>query len=124
MPIVAIISRKHLIFKNKKSHMKKKISFLHLVIALSIWTYKKTWSSRYIFFSKNVKKITSVGSSAFHKKFTTIGSANTCNFFGNQNQKILISKKITTMGSEHNLNPTLVIAPKTVFEKIITGEGL
>ena len=34
------------------------------------------------------------------KKFTTTGSANTCNFFGNE--KILISKKITTMGSKHH----------------------
>ena len=57
-----------------------------------------------VFFFKIVKEITSVGSSAFQKK---IGSANTCNFFGNE--KILISKKITTMGSKHNLNPTLVI---------------
>ena len=29
MPIVAIIARKHPIFKNKKSYMKKLISFIH-----------------------------------------------------------------------------------------------
>ena len=28
-PIVAIIARKHLIFRNKKSHMEKMLSFLH-----------------------------------------------------------------------------------------------
>ena len=75
----------------------------------------------FIFFWNEIffisKKITSVGSSTFHKNYNdwikcklsksqtkwtglTTGSANTCKFF--ENEKILISKKITTMGSKHH----------------------
>ena len=73
--------------------------------ALSIWTYKKAWSNRCNFF-KICQKNYKCWIKCISKKITTIGSANTCNFFGNE--KNLISKKITTMGSKHNLNPTLV----------------
>ena len=58
------------------------------------------------------------------KKFTTTGSANTCNFFGNE--KILISKKITTMGSKHHLNPIVVFFFEIKifsFSKKITSVG-
>ena len=58
------------------------------------------------FFQKNVKNITSVGSSAFQKILQVLDQATLVNFFGNE--KILISKKITTMGSKHHLNPIVV----------------
>ena len=59
-----------------------------------------------VIFSKNVKKITSVGSSAFQKNLQRLDQPTLVNFFGNE--KNLISKKITTMGSKHHLNPIVV----------------
>ena len=50
--------------------------------------------------------------------------SNTCNFFGNE--KILISKKITTMGSKHHLNPIVVFFFEIKifsFSKKITSVG-
>ena len=49
-----------------------------------------------VFFSTNVKKITSVGSSAFQKKLQRLDQPTLVIFFGNE--KKLISKKNTTMG--------------------------
>ena len=53
-----------------------------------------------VIFFKNAKKITSVGSSAFQKKLQRLDQPTLVIFFGNQ--KFLISKKITTMGSKHH----------------------
>ena len=59
------------------------------------------------FFSKNVKKITSVGSSAFQKNLQRLDQPTLVIFFGNE--KILISKKNTTMGFKWCLDPIVVI---------------
>ena len=53
-----------------------------------------------VIFKKNVKKIASVGSSAFQKNLQRLDQPTLVIFF--ENEKILISKKITTMGSKHH----------------------
>ena len=59
-----------------------------------------------VIFSKSVKKITSVGSTAFQKKLQRLDQPTLAIFF--ENEKNLVSKKITTMGSQHHLNPIVV----------------
>ena len=60
-----------------------------------------------VIFSKNVKKFTSVGSSAFQKNLQRLDQPTLVNFFGNE--KILISKKNTTMGFKWCFDPIVVI---------------
>ena len=60
-----------------------------------------------IFFKKCQKKITSVGSSAFQKNLQRLDQPTLVIFFGNE--KILISKKNTTMGFKWCLDPIVVI---------------
>ena len=77
-----------------------------------------------VIFFKNVKKITSVGSSAFQKNLQRLDQPTLVFFFGNE--KILISKKITTMGSKHHLNPIVVFFFEInffSFPKKITSVG-
>ena len=97
------------------------------ILALSIWTYKKTWSSRCNFFQKCQKNY-KCWIKCISKKFTTTGSANTCKpcpfgfglrkfaldpvvviFFKKcqKNYKCWIkwiSKKFTTIGSANTCN--------------------
>ena len=60
-----------------------------------------------VIFFKNVKKITSVGSSAFQKILQRLDQPTLAIFF--EKEKNLISKKITTMGSKHHLNKCWLI---------------
>ena len=70
------------------------------------------------------KKITSVGSSAFQKNLQRLDQPTLVIFF--ENEKNLISKKITTMGSKHHLNPIVVFFFEIKifsFSKKITSVG-
>ena len=71
-----------------------------------------------------VKKITSVGSSAFQKNLQRLDQPTLVNFFGNE--KILISKKNTTMGFKWCFDPIVVIFFEIKifsFPKKITSVG-
>ena len=59
-----------------------------------------------IIFFKNVKKITSVGSSAFQKNLHRLDQPTLAIFF--ENEKILISKKNTSVVLNWCSDPTLV----------------
>ena len=77
-----------------------------------------------VIFFKKCQKITSVGSSAFQKNLQRLDQPELVIFFGNE--KILISKKITTMGSKHHLNPIVVFFFEInffSFPKKITSVG-
>ena len=94
-----------------------------MTIALSIWTYKKTWSSRCNFFQKCQKNY-KCWIKCISKKFTTTGSANTCNFFWKW--KNFDFKKNTTMGFKWCFDPIVVIffeIKNFSFPKKITSVG-
>ena len=77
-----------------------------------------------VVFSKNVEKITSVGSSALQKRLQRLDQPTLAIFF--ENEKNLVSKKITTMGSQHHLNPIVVFFFEIKFfsfPKKITSVG-
>ena len=65
------------------------------------------------FFSKNVKKITSVGSIAFQKNLQRLDQPTLVIFFGNEKKFDL--EKITAMGSKYHLNPIVVFFFKSKF---------
>ena len=66
-----------------------------------------------VIFVKNVKKITSVGSTAFQKNLQRLDQPTLVIFFGNE--KNLISKKNTTMGFRWCCDPIVVIFFETKF---------
>ena len=76
------------------------------------------------FFSKISKKLQVLDQAHFKKIYNDWISQHLYFFF--ENEKILVSKKITTMGSQHHLNPIVVIFLEIKFfsfPKKITSVG-